>query len=315
MARISSAAGLLAVLATLALASPSRSQTSPVDPGQDIATPLADIEVSATRSSERQARGFVEQISRAPIGALSIATWMTPICIATVNLREETAVAIRARIEAHARDFGVAVQSAGCSPNITLLATSDGRFTATDLVDAYRNRFIASDGPTQGDGRALRRFAEAEVAVRWWPISALTDEGTGRILVPIWGAPAAVSSTPGELYFGQNRREALLTTLVILDLSKTGTASEETLADYLTMVVLANIDPDARGGGRPTILDLWDAGPAPTGLTRWDRAYLKALYEAPVRLGGGSTQLRSLYQRTEMARIMARELAQDDAAP
>ncbi len=240
---------------------------------------------------------------------------MEPICIATVNLRENTAAAITARIEAHARDVGVAVQAPGCSPNITLLATSDGRLTASELVGAYRDRFIVSQGSTQGDGRALKRFAEDEVAVRWWPISALTDELTGRVLVAIWGRPPPVRSTPGEIYLGQDQREALLTTLVILDLSRTGAVSEAALADYLTMVVLANIDPDARGGSTPSILDLWDGGPAPTSLTAWDRAYLKALYEAPVRLSGGPSQLRSLYQRNEMARIMARELSQDDATP
>lgn len=280
-------------------------------PVQDAPAQLPDVNVSATRGVEQEARRFVEGVSSTPLHSLSLARWITPICIATINLQPEAAASITARIEANARAAGVGVQQPGCSPNITLLATSDGRFTATELVDAYRDRFIASDGPTQGDGRALRRFAESEVPVRWWPISALTDELTGQTLVPIWGAPAAVSETPGELYFNQNRREALLTTLVILDLSKTGSITDVTLADYLTMVVLANVDPDARGQGAPTILDLWDSGAVTSGLTRWDRAYLKALYEAPVRQSGGFMASRSLYQRTEMARIMARELAVD----
>lgn len=296
-----------AIAATLALGGASQEL--------DRAADLPDIEVSAVRGTERQARTFVEQVSREPLGALSIARWMTPICVATVNLRDQSAQAIRARIESNAREAGVGVQAPGCSPNITILATSEGATTAGDLVASYRRRFIASNGPTQGDARALQRFAEAHVPVRWWPISALTDERTGRILVPIWGAPAAVSNTPGEVYFGQNRREALLTTLVIVDLTRTGRISDVTLADYLTMVVLANIDPERRGGAAPSILDLWEGGTPPESLTRWDRAYLKALYEAPVRLTGSALQLRSLSQRTEMARIMARELARDEASP
>lgn len=298
-----------AIAATLALGGASQEQE------QERAADLPDIEVSAVRGTERQARTFVEQVSREPLGALSIARWMTPICVATVNLRDQSAQAITARIEANAREAGVGVQAPGCSPNITILATSEGAATAGDLVATYRRRFIASNGPTQGDARALQRFAEADVPVRWWPISALTDERTGRILVPIWGAPAAVSNTPGEVYFGQNRREALLTTLVIVDLTRTGRISDVTLADYLTMVVLANIDPERPGGAAPSILGLWDGGTPPESLTRWDRAYLKALYEAPVRLTGSALQLRSLSQRTEMARIMARELARDEASP
>lgn len=276
---------------------------------QDAPAVLPDVNVSATRTVEQEARRFLETVSTAPLHSLSLAKWMTPICIATANLRPEAAAAITARIEDNARAVGITVLPPGCSPSVTLLATSDGRFTATDLVDAYHSRFMASDGPTQGDERALRRFAESEVPVRWWTISALMDERTLKVLVPIWGADAAVRITTGDMYFGQNQAEALLASFVILDLSKTNGVSHVALADYLSMVVLANIDPDARGDGLPTILTLWDGGEPPVGLTRWDRAYLTALYQAPVRLSGSTPQPRSLFQRTEMARIMARELA------
>lgn len=300
--------GLVALVSlAAALAGASQAQDPPVS--------LPDLTVSAPQGTVREARRFVEEMSTAPTHALSLATWMTPICVTTVNLREPVAAEITARIEARARAVGVAVQPPGCSPNITLLATSDGRATATDLVAAYHDRFIASKGPTQGDEQDLRRFADAEVAVRWWTISALMDERSHKILVPIWGAPAHVIDTTGDPFFGQNRREGLLTTLVILDLSRTNGVTDEALGDYLAMVVLANIDPEARAGSYPTILNLWDGGAVPSGLTRWDRAYLTALYEAPVRLAGSTLQARSLYQRTEMARIMARELSVEEAAP
>lgn len=282
---------------------------------QDEPVALPDVTVSATRGTVAESRRFLEEISTSPTHALSLASWLTPICIETVNLRDEAALAIRSRIEARAQQVGIEIQRPGCAANITLLATSDGRFTATDLVDAYHDRFIASDGPTQGDERDLRRFAESEVAVRWWTVSALMDERSRKVLVPIWGAPASIVDTTGDPYFGQNRREALLTTLVILDLSRMNGVTDEALGDYLSMVVLANIDREARAGSYATILNLWDGGATATALTRWDRAYLTALYEAPVRLSGSTLQTRSLYQRTEMARIMARELAADDTAP
>lgn len=299
----------VALLAALLLALAQDAQA------QDEPALLPEVTVSGARSTVQEARRFVEEISTAPLHSLSLATWMTPICIGTVNLSPELILTLTSQIEARAREAGVTVQPAGCSPNITLLGTSDGRFTATELVDEFHGRFMASDGPTQGDERALRRFAEAEVPVRWWAISALMDERSHVILVPIWGAPARQINTTGDMYFGQNRREGLLTSLVILDLSRTQGVSGEVLGDYLAMVVLANIDPGARAGGYPTILNLWDGGETSAGLTPWDRAYLKALYEAPVRLSGTTLQLRSLYQRTEMARIMARLLSVNEAAP
>lgn len=291
---------LIACLAAT-LASGAQSQ----DPDEAV---LPEIVVRGTAPTEVVARGFIEEVTTTPTHALSLARWMTPICIGTINMQPEAVATISARIESRARSVGVGVQPSGCSPNITLLATSDGRFTATELVDAYPKRFLASNGPTQGDREDLQRFAQSEAAVRWWTISALVDERSGDILVPIWGAPATQIDTTGEAYFGQNRREALLTALVILDLSKTEVGAE-TLGDYLAMVVLSQVDPEARGGGIPTILNLWQDGDKASELTAWDRAYLKALYEAPVRLTGSTPQVRSLYQRTEMARIMAREMA------
>ncbi len=291
------------IVAALAGAAQARSQ----DPGEAV---LPEIVVSGTRASETTARRFIEDVTTAPTHALSLARWLTPICVVTVNLKPEAAAAITARVEARAREVGIVVQAPGCAPNITLLATSDGRFTATDLVDAYPERFMASSGPTQGDRSDLRRFAESDAAVRWWTVSALMDERSRKILVPIWGAPANIINTTGDPYFGQNRREALLAALVILDLSKTN-VTDVALADYVSMVVLSQVDPDARANGYPTILNLWDKGDGPADLTPWDRAYLKALYEAPVRLTGSVLQPRSLYQRTEMARIMARELASE----
>lgn len=281
---------------------------------QDPTSSLPDVTVSGARGTETEARRFLEEISTEPTHALSLARWTTPICLATENLREEAAAVLRARVEARARAVGVVVRPPGCSPNVTILATSDGRVTATDLVDAYRDRFIASPGLAQGDEGDLRRFAEAEVTVRWWTISALMDDYSGKILIPMWGSPATAVSSRGGGYFGQDRREGLVTSLVILDLSRMNGVTDEALGDYLSMVVLANIEPETRAGGYPTILNLWDGGAVSTGLTRWDQAYLTALYEADVRMVG-APPMRSLFQRTEMARIMARELGRDEPAP
>lgn len=271
---------------------------------------LPDVVVSGTRHTPREARRFVDEISTAPIHALTLSTWLTPICLGVINLKAEAAAAIVARIEAEAAEVGVPVAPAGCRPyNITLLATSDGRFTASELVDAYRDRFIVSSGATQGDGEALRRFVETEAPVRWWTISALMDEDSKRTLVSLGGGPAPIEDTTGEVYFGQNRREGMLASLVILDLSKMNDVPDIALGDYIAMVVLADIDPEARPRS-PTILNLWREGEAVAGLTPWDRAYLRALYQAPVRLSGSGLQTRSLYQLNEMARLMSVQLGQ-----
>lgn len=269
---------------------------------------LPDVVVSGTRHTPREARRFVDEISTAPTHALTLATWMTPICLGVINLKAEAAAAIVARVEAEAAEVGVPVASAGCRPNVTVLATSDGRFTASDLVAAFGDRFILSPGSTQGDREDLRRFADSDAPVRWWTISALMDEDSKQILVAVGDGSAPTQDTTGEVFFGQNRRDGMLASLVILDLSKMNGVPDVALGDYVAMVVLANIDPEARPRRYPTILNLWREGEAVAGLTPWDRAYLRALYQAPVRLSGSGLQTRSLYQLNEMARLMSVQL-------
>ena len=285
--------------------------------GQDQtqATPLPDVSVTGAPTTYEQTRQFVEEVSDRPLHTLTLSTWRRPICLQVVNMREEARSAILDQIERRAAEVGVTVAPTGCWPNVTILATSDGRFTATELVDAYRGRFQPNREYAQGDNRDLRLFAESEAAVRWWQVAALIDDVSGRILtVANHGIADQVDTTP-EVFYGQNRRDAILTALVIVDLSKTSGVSDVAIGDYLSMVILADIDPEADAGPYPTILNLWRQGPTSGGMTAWDRAYLKALYQAEIRLSGAQLQTRSLYQVNEMARIISRELAEEPTTP
>jgi hypothetical protein len=50
------------------------------------------------------------------------------------------------------------------------------------------------------------------------------------------------------------------------------------LADYITMVGLAQIRADANTGTAPTILKVFDSPEAPAGLSAWDESFLRGLY-------------------------------------
>jgi hypothetical protein len=76
------------------------------------------------------------------------------------------------------------------------------------------------------------------------------------------------------------------------------------LADYIAMIAMTELDPDAPLGTAPTILRLFtdraaDATPA-AGLTPWDRAFLKALYHTP---------LKETMQRSAITTLMLHSLA------
>lgn len=56
------------------------------------------------------------------------------------------------------------------------------------------------------------------------------------------------------------------------------------VTDYATLIGLAQIHEDADAGPAPTILHLFgnSGGTLPDGLSRWDQAFLKALYDTNV---------------------------------
>jgi hypothetical protein len=97
--------------------------------------------------------------------------------------------------------------------------------------------------------------------------------------------------------------ENIFSVVVVVDTTRTAGATFGQLADYVAMVSLARIDPDADFADSPTILRLF-AEPSlervSTRLTTWDQAFLKALYRTYDPL---------LHPRGVIATNMAQDLA------
>jgi hypothetical protein len=79
------------------------------------------------------------------------------------------------------------------------------------------------------------------------------------------------------------------------------------VADFAAMRAFADTDPRrAATSGAPTILTILDKGKdemVPVTLTQWDLGYLKSLYAT-------SNAYYANYQRGDMERVLAREVAQ-----
>lgn len=78
-----------------------------------------------------------------------------------------------------------------------------------------------------------------------------------------------------------NIRYDMAWTIVIMDMSKTDGAPFGVLADYVSMVSLAQIDASADLTGQSTVMNLFNMPDQVDGLSRWDKDYLAALYAAP----------------------------------
>lgn len=267
-------------------------------------TPLSGVTVEASPNTPQAARAYVDQMAGAPPRAISLATWQTPICLDIQNLESEAAGLLAARIAARAEQIGVTVRTGDCRPNVSILATADGRRTATDLVAEHVTAFRASSGDTQGDRDELRQFAERDAPVRWWTIAAQYDTYARDYAEPLWRPGMTRRDTPAYNTMNQTLVRAMVRTIVVIDASRTGSVSIEALGDYIAMVTLAEIKPEVEPRAYPTVLNLW-AHDGVGGMSAWDERYLRALYCAELRQPGSGPPIISRYQRTDIARRMA----------
>jgi hypothetical protein len=90
---------------------------------------------------------------------------------------------------------------------------------------------------------------------------------------------------------------------VVVDQVRLREVTRGQFADYVALVGLADIKPDAHLGDAQTILKLFDGAPqaAPLGLSDWDQAFLKSLY---------ATEQISKAQRSHIANSIVRDVLQ-----
>ena len=82
---------------------------------------------------------------------------------------------------------------------------------------------------------------------------------------------------PSRIHNGT--RDDLRNVIIVVDATKLAGTTWQQLADYLAVVSLAQVDPDASPAAYDSILNLFSNPAAYSGLTDWDRSYVRALYE------------------------------------
>jgi hypothetical protein len=99
---------------------------------------------------------------------------------------------------------------------------------------------------------------------------------------------------------------------VIVDVNRINGVNQSQLADYIAMVTLAQVDPDADTSAYATVLNLFHAPDQVEGLTQWDIAYLKGLYDAQRTLqNAGSARVEIA---SSIVRVHHQLTAAEDAA-
>ena len=262
---------------------------APAGPG--VAVELEDVVVTG-RSLDATIRNFVDQVAE-PNRRRGLARWDRSICVGVSNLQADAAQYLADRISTVADDLGLRPGAPGCTPNIVVIATDDADGLARTLVgDRPRAFRVGGAGMDRGGDALLEDFVETDRPVRWWQVSMPVDSETGQRMVRLAGDCSGAECAGGTLGFAPQYNlfaasrlrtqivDDIFRAVVIVDVDQVRDVSIVQLADYIAMVSLAQIDPDADTRGYASILNVFDNPEGSASLTNWDLAFLGGLYSA-----------------------------------
>lgn len=246
---------------------------------QDDPTPLDDVVVRGTL--EEQALAFTEQASGTPV-ARGLARWRGPVCIGVYNLRRQVAEQIADGLARTGGALNVPIADGDCDPNIMIIGAVDARSVASAWVEREYREFRPNISGAARPRSELEYFTSADAPVRWWSLSrpAYFDIFKGRRVLASgpWRSMIEIRTAMNR---EMHTRDDLQRIIIILDVDKIAGFSAENLIAYLTMVSFTQIDMQADMGEYRTILNLFRPGHEARGLTEWDQAYVRGLYDVP----------------------------------
>ena len=230
-------------------------------------------------------RDFIGEVVAKPPGR-GFARWDRDVCIGVLNLQANAAQYIVDRISSLALDVGLEPGEPGCSPDVSIVFATNAKEMAAQMVENEPRMFMPVGGHAGMDlGRvALQQFVESERAVRWWHVSLPVDARTGGAAIEIdktCGNPHCPPYIPvaGPSRIHSGTRDELMYVLIIVDATQLKGTTWQQIGDYLAVLSLAQIDPAANPAAFDSILNLFTNPAAYSGLTDWDRTYVRALYE------------------------------------
>jgi hypothetical protein len=270
------------------------------------AEPPAIVVESEKPRSEQALTDLARDIAGHPRSRRPLARFEQPLCLMVAAADTALAQEVAKRIIDNAKGAQVPVRGNGCTPN-ALLALSDDAHAQLRAIRASGRRLFAGLSARDIDAALGARdpvyvFQASKVTSATGPAIVASPEagGSGGIPGPqnqIWSA--------GRLK--REIREDMLAALVVVDNAAVAGLTPMQIADYASLRLLAPTgEVDAAEAGAPrTIMTLFVAPQtAPAALTRFDRAYLKALYRLPT----GSFA-------SEVLRAAVLETARGEAAP
>jgi hypothetical protein len=249
---------------------------------QDADPPPIVVEVEK-RQSEEALTGLARDLAGNPRADRPLARFEKPLCLMVAAGNPELGREIAARIIENAKAAKVRVRSSGCSPNALVTFSDDAQAQLREIRKSGRRLFAGLSA------REIDAAMGARDPVYVFQASRETS-ATGQEIVasPEAAGPNGMPG-PENRVFSMSRikrevREDMLAALVVIDNGAAAGLSPIQIADYTSLRLLAptgEVDV-AEAGGPRTIMTLFAApDSAPATMTRFDRAYLAALYRMP----------------------------------
>jgi hypothetical protein len=286
----------LAVAFQIALLGSASGQTPPSESN--------DEEVIVHPPDEHSIQAIVRDITSTPTSYWQAPLWHNSVCFRAVGLREQATNTLLERMRGNVRDLGLRISGPHCDENVLIIVTDDVS-AAVNAADQRRLHTMAIDrdhGVSMGPG-AWHEFVTTTRPVRWWHVSELVTsdnepaEQAGRLARNDSAGGAIGGTTVRDTgYIHRPTHLNLHHVLIVVDASQVNGVPLTSLADYLTMISLAPINPDADVASVPSILALFSETHVGE-LTDWDRAYLRGLYAANPNALHSAQQERDIAHR------------------
>lgn len=272
------------------------------------AVPVSEEEVVVVgQRLEDSIRSFVGDVSVSVRGTNQLARWDRKICPGISGLKSQFARPVLDRMAQRAYQIGLDVGEPGCKANILILVTPDADEVSKKVVEENRVAlgWHAQRGQVTQGRDGLREFIASDAPVRWWHVAAVTTAAGGSAGDSHTGDASSVR-VENVSRIHRDTRVDFNGAFIVVDAKRIAGLPLGALADYLSMVALAQISPDTDTTAFPSILNMFNGviggAPAHTTLSDWDMAYLRGLYIAKRDLTADS-------QRNDITGTMVRSLS------
>lgn len=216
----------------------------------------------------------------------------SPLCLHVAGLTDETAQAIKSRIEEHAGTLGLSLGERGCKVNALVVSVTEPK----SFIDGYRKLQPWAFG-AEAD-RTIRTSLRREDPVTiWFDTLELPGDpvSSGRDTVPVLRSDVPAFGTgdvPINFIMGSGvtghtllRVPVTLSRIngtIVFDANRLRGFTNEQVADYATMRLFGDTQPRVKFSDNAafSIISMFEAGPAGAApaLTLLDRAYLQGIY-------------------------------------